>query len=223
MMSSILIRRGLLIPATTIFVCASLVSDASAGKAALDDPTADWSKGPVKYVLTSDEEKSYSSLGSKEARRKAIEEFWARRDPTPGTPENEYREHFLKRVESVNALFGAEGKEGWTTDAGRIVLIAGYPEDRGLQKGGKELWLYKRFYPVPGRSPEAAARTHVTMRVVFDKVTSGKHALTYDGNLVHNLQVIGPLEAAKFSMKTSEMPALKPEGELSPLGLNLDP
>ncbi|MCI0656248.1 MAG: hypothetical protein L0170_04160, partial [Acidobacteria bacterium] len=45
-----------------------------------NSPSREWYQGPVRYLLSADEEKAYRALGTDEERRKFIEDFWARRD-----------------------------------------------------------------------------------------------------------------------------------------------
>lgn len=57
-----------------------------------------------------------------------IETFWKQRDPTPGTPENEYKDEILKRFQYVNQFFGrATTREGWRIDMGRFYMVLGPP------------------------------------------------------------------------------------------------
>ena len=54
--------------------------------------------------------------------------FWRQRDPTPGTPQNEYKDEHLERFKYVNAFFGRGAtRDGWRTDMGRIYMILGAP------------------------------------------------------------------------------------------------
>ena len=61
-------------------------------------------------------------------REKAWEEFWQKRDPSPGTPENESREEFFRRIQHVNATFGSPGTPGWRSDRGMIYIRLGEPD-----------------------------------------------------------------------------------------------
>src|SRR2546425_1159043 len=77
---------------SSILLASLLLTRAARGAEALkDEPKAAWRSGPVRYILTADEDKAYKALKTDEERAKAIGQFWARRDPTPGTPQNEYR------------------------------------------------------------------------------------------------------------------------------------
>ncbi len=57
-----------------------------------------------------------------------IEAFWRQRDPTPGTPENEYKDEHIRRFNYANKFYGrSTTREGWRTDMGRIYIILGEP------------------------------------------------------------------------------------------------
>src|SRR6266446_3286094 len=62
----------------------------------------DWGKGPVKWIMTEDEEKDWKKLRTDEERAAFVKAFWDKRDPTPGTPENEYQVIFWKKVEEAD-------------------------------------------------------------------------------------------------------------------------
>ena len=56
-----------------------------------------------------------------------IENFWLRRDPTPDTPENEFKEEHYRRIAYANEHYGA-GIPGWKTDRGHIYITLGPPD-----------------------------------------------------------------------------------------------
>jgi GWxTD domain-containing protein len=81
-----------------------------------------------------------------EERDAAWEEFWARHDPSPGSPENEFKDEFLRRLGHANAHFRSV-VEGWQTDMGRVYIEYGAPDDIDAQPIGKmlnswEIWYY---------------------------------------------------------------------------------
>jgi GWxTD domain-containing protein len=88
----------------------------------------DWPKQDVKLIITADEQKAYDKLQTNEERENFIGDFWHRRDPTPDTEENEYREQYYERVTYANEHFGS-GKAGWLTDRGRIYVKWGKPDE----------------------------------------------------------------------------------------------
>jgi GWxTD domain-containing protein len=105
----------------------------------------------VRYTITAEERKAFLALAP-EAREPFIEDFWARRDPTPGTPENEYRTEYYARIERSNRLFGGGGAPGWLQDRGRVYITLGPPENRITYPRGvtfyglpTEIWWYGLF------------------------------------------------------------------------------
>ncbi|MGD8923196.1 MAG: GWxTD domain-containing protein [Candidatus Zixiibacteriota bacterium] len=67
-------------------------------------------------------------LKTYEERARAFNEFWLARDPSVGTPENEVKDEFYRRIEYANVQFRAMRREGWRTDRGRIYVIHGEPD-----------------------------------------------------------------------------------------------
>jgi GWxTD domain-containing protein len=100
----------------------------------------------VTYIISPKEREVFLELPDNRDRDIFIEDFWKLRDPTPGTPENEYKDEIVKRFEHVNKYFAA-GRPGWMTDRGRIWMILGEPRsyDRYPGKSGIipcEVWYY---------------------------------------------------------------------------------
>ncbi len=94
----------------------------------LPTPYKKWLEEDVTYIITDDERKSFLQLQTNEEREQFIEQFWLRRDPTPDTPENEFKEEHYRRIAYANEHF-ASGIPGWKTDRGRIYIIWGKPDD----------------------------------------------------------------------------------------------
>ena len=86
-----------------------------------------WVEQEVKWIASRQEAKQFKQLKTDEERRAFIEYFWQRRDPTPDTQRNEYKEQFYSRFEHANQNF-REGVPGWRTDRGRIFIIHGPPD-----------------------------------------------------------------------------------------------
>jgi GWxTD domain-containing protein len=93
----------------------------------------------VRYIITKQEKKVFLDLAPSE-RRSFIEEFWKKRDPTPATEVNEYKDEYLKRVKEAKHLFSGEGgPSGWLQDRGRIYILLGPPEQRETYPRGEDL------------------------------------------------------------------------------------
>ena len=94
-----------------------------------DAPTERWREGPVRYLLTGEEDEAYHLLSTEADRAAFIQKFWASRDPVASTPDNEYRGRFYARVVEANSLFADSTKPGWKTDRGKIFILLGPPDD----------------------------------------------------------------------------------------------
>jgi GWxTD domain-containing protein len=94
----------------------------------LASPYKVWLEEEVPYIITDAERDAFLSLQTNEDRENFIEQFWLRRDPTPDTPENEFKEEHYRRIAYANEHF-ASGMPGWKTDRGRIYIIWGKPDD----------------------------------------------------------------------------------------------
>ncbi len=94
------------------------------------DPYSLWLREDVAYIIRNDERTAFLQLQTDEERAKFIEQFWLRRDPTPGTPANEMKEDHYRRIGYANQRFGdASGLPGWKTDRGRIYITFGPPDE----------------------------------------------------------------------------------------------
>src|SRR5215471_7988189 len=105
-------------------------------KQELVSPYTKWLKEEVIYIITDEERKAFKQLQTDEERQKFIEQFWRRRDPTPGTAENESREEHYRRIAYANEHFGAGAIPGWKTDFGMIYIKYGPPDEREQHSRG---------------------------------------------------------------------------------------
>ena len=107
-----------------------------------------WLDEDVAYIITDEERAAFKQLSNDEERDNFIEAFWQRRDPTPDTEENEYKEEHYQRIAYSNEHFAA-GVPGWRTDRGRIYIVFGKPDEieshpsggsyeRPMEEGGGE-------------------------------------------------------------------------------------
>jgi len=83
-----------------------------------------WLNEDVVWIITDQERAAFKQLSNDEERDNFIEAFWQRRDPTPDTEENEYKEEHYRRIAYANEHFAA-GIPGWKTDRGRIYIMYG--------------------------------------------------------------------------------------------------
>jgi GWxTD domain-containing protein len=107
----------------------------------------EWPKRDVFLIITPDEQRAFDKLKTNEEREHFIDEFWKRRDPTPDTDENEYKDEFYERIAYANEHFSS-GKPGWLTDRGRIYVKWGKPDEIESHPAGGQ---YQRMaYEGPG-------------------------------------------------------------------------
>jgi len=102
--------------------------NAKALKQELSKPYKKWLDEDVSYIITDEERAAFRQLSNDEERDNFIEAFWQRRDPTPDTEENEYKEEHYQRIAYANEHFAA-GVPGWKTDRGRIYIVFGKPDE----------------------------------------------------------------------------------------------
>jgi GWxTD domain-containing protein len=119
-----------------------------------------WLDEDVRWIITDEERSAFKQLSNDEERDQFIEAFWQRRDPTPDTIENEFKEEHYRRIAYANEHFPA-GIPGWKTDRGRMYIMYGpadeiesHPSggtyDRPMEEGGGttstypfETWRYR--------------------------------------------------------------------------------
>ncbi|HEX2327109.1 MAG TPA: GWxTD domain-containing protein [Candidatus Angelobacter sp.] len=119
-----------------------------------------WLDEDVRWIITGEELNAFKKLATNAERDQFIEAFWQRRDPTPDTAENEYKEEHYRRIAYANEHFPA-GMPGWKTDRGRIYIMFGPPDStdshpmggpyqRSAEEGGGqtetypfEVWRYR--------------------------------------------------------------------------------
>ncbi|HLI82996.1 MAG TPA: GWxTD domain-containing protein, partial [Bryobacteraceae bacterium] len=101
----------------------------------LESPYKKWLNEDVAYIITDEERAAFKRLQTDEEREQFIEQFWLRRDPTPDTVENEFKEEHYRRIQYANDHF-ASGIPGWKTDRGRIYIVFGPPDERDEHPSG---------------------------------------------------------------------------------------
>src|SRR5579872_6888591 len=86
-----------------------------------------WVNEDVRWIITDEELSAWKKLTTNTERDNFIEGFWQRRDPTPDTGENEYKDEHYRRIAWANEHFAA-GVPGWRTDRGRMYIMYGKPD-----------------------------------------------------------------------------------------------
>ncbi|HEY0139802.1 MAG TPA: GWxTD domain-containing protein [Thermoanaerobaculia bacterium] len=119
---------------TFCLAIALLIAAAATAAPALDGRYSEWGKGPAQYLMTRDEAARWKAVRSHAEAESFVALFWARRDPTPDTPQNELRDRFETLIRYADEkLAGPRGRKGSQTDRGRVLLLLG-PPDRVLRQ-----------------------------------------------------------------------------------------
>ncbi len=112
----------------------------------LRGPFKRWLDEDVKYIITGEERKAFIQMSTDDERENFIEQFWLRRDPTPDSMENEYKEEHYRRIAYANERY-ASGIPGWRTDRGRIYIAYGPADEIESHPSGGQ---YQRPYDEGG-------------------------------------------------------------------------
>src|SRR5579862_3292050 len=124
-----------------------------AKKQTLEKNYKEWLERDVAYIISREERNTFVKLTTDEARDQFIQNFWEVRNPTPGSPENTYRDEIYRRIAFANANFGSgANEEGWRTDRGRAYITLGPPQQKEVHYNAGnmfplEIWFYSINHP----------------------------------------------------------------------------
>ncbi|MGO9642854.1 MAG: GWxTD domain-containing protein [Candidatus Acidiferrales bacterium] len=199
----------------------------------LPTPYKKWLDEDVTYIITDNERRSFLQLQTNEEREQFIESFWLRRDPTPDTPENEFKEEHYRRIAYANEHF-ASGIPGWKTDRGRIYIIWGKPDEiethpsggtynRPEEEGGGttstypfEQWTYRHMDGIGD---------NITLEFVDTTMTGEYHLSSDPGEKDALAHVPGAglseMEEEGLSSKTDRF--TRTDGSTAPLPIGMTP
>jgi GWxTD domain-containing protein len=79
------------------------------------------------YIASKEEIKKLKKMAEPERHAEYLK-FWEKRDPTPGTAENELRLEYYGRINFANEHFYGYKKSGWKTDMGWAYVKLGSPD-----------------------------------------------------------------------------------------------
>jgi len=169
-------------------------------------------------------------LQTNEEREQFIEAFWQRRDPTPDTVENEFKEEHYRRIAYANERF-ASGIPGWRTDRGRIYIIWGKPDEiethsagstynRPMTEGGGQTTVYG-FEDWTYHYLEGIGQ-NITIEFV-DPTGTNEYHITMDPGEKDALAKIpggGDSMLESLGMTSRSARFTRTDGSTAPLGLN---
>lgn len=135
---------------------------------AADAPGPEWCEGPAGYLATRSQCRHYRRLSTPAERAQFVEDFWLALDPDPATSRNEYRERFDRLCDLAQERFSEDGKPGWRTDRGRVLITFGAPHEIRREPGPparpeREVWVY-----------DAGPGQRAPTEIVFRKTRKGR-------------------------------------------------
>ena len=159
---------------------------ASAGVSgnALSEKLAGFAKGPEQFLMTREEQVQWKQVRTDAEAQAFIDLFWLRRDPTPATSRNEFRDNFEAAVRYADEHFAAGRRRGSLSDRGRIFLIYGTPA------------AIRRI-----DAPEMSGQS--TARISF--IYEGERAKEIFGQEPVELTFADPFDAGEFTLERSRI------------------
>lgn len=123
--------RPMRFPKFSVLVALVVTFAAAEAFAAVSKKYTEWRNGPVQWIMTADEQKAWKQLKTDEEASNFIDLFWAKRDPSPGSPENGYKDEFEARVRFADQNYNERGRKGSMSDRGRAFIVLGPPTRGG--------------------------------------------------------------------------------------------
>src|SRR3989441_7557719 len=189
----------------------------AAGPPDYKTPGKEWGKGPVKWIMTDDEEKEWKKLRTDEERAAFVKSFWEKRDPTPGTPQNEYEVIFWKKVEEADKMLKTKIADyGSLTDMGRVYLLLGPPTKTDKDTRGHTIWTYE-----PNEATGIKARLDLMFAagsgtpLLLDRKRLEEYAAAHPEARGIGWKIPGP-QVADAVPDVPTTPTRKPEEDLTP-------
>lgn len=179
----------------------------------------------TRYIMLDEERDVFLRLATNRDRDVFITSFWKQRDPTPGTPKNEYREQHMERVNYANTKLARSAvRPGWMTDMGRIHIILGEPASIERFDGTMGLYPVQVWYyygdSARGLPPHFAVvffkRSGTGEYRLYDHMADGAASLLVDGRqmdptdyetMYNKIRELAPtLSLVAFSMIPGDIP-----------------
>jgi GWxTD domain-containing protein len=195
----------------------------------LATPYKKWLEEEVPYIITDEERSAFLQLQTNEEREQFIEAFWQRRDPTPDTVENEFKEEHYRRIAYANERFSS-GIPGWRTDRGRIYIIwgpadeieshsAGSTYNRPMSEGGGQTTVYG-FDDWTYHYMEGIGQ-NITIEFV-DPTGTGEYHISLDPGEKDAMAHVpggGPSLLEEMGLSTQAARFTRSDGSTAPLGM----
>lgn len=175
----------------------------------LDKKYRDW-LDLVLYIITPMEKNIFLKLTNNRDRDAFINLFWNLRDPTKGTPQNEFKDEHIKRFNYASHYFRGGPGPGWRSDRGKIYIVLGPPlnVNEVIKEGLMPVLIWEYF-----GTPENGLPT--LFRIVFYKQGGAGDYKLYipavDGPLALLRTEIGKFDPNDYYEIYQELMELSPE------------
>ena len=175
----------------------------------LDKQYQDW-LDLVLYIITPMEKNIFLELTNNRDRDTFINLFWNLRDPTKGTPQNEFKDEHIKRFTYAGHYFRGGPGPGWRSDRGKIYIVLGPPlnVNEVIKEGLMPVLIWEYF-----GNPELGLPT--LFRIVFYKQGGAGDYKLYipavDGPLALLRTEIAKFDANDYDKIYDELMELSPE------------
>jgi GWxTD domain-containing protein len=106
-----------------------------------------WLQDEVCYIISNEEKNAFLELNNDDERDHFMARFWELRNPTPGSPDNTYKDEIYKRIE-----YAKQYLDGVHTAMGQVYITMGEPKQRARYYGrmdirNMEIWFYENTNP----------------------------------------------------------------------------
>jgi len=180
-------------------------------------PNKDWGKGPVKWIMTDAEEEAWKGLKTDEERAAFVKAFWEKRDPTPGTPENEYETIFWKKAEAADKQFKTEADVGYRTDKGRVFLLIGGPTKEEKDAKGRTVWKFEPNEITGIKEPfELVFAPGLQTPLLLDRKKLEEYVKAHPETTGIGWKIPVPTSIAQGDAEVPAAPTRNPEEDLTP-------
>lgn len=169
-----------------LFIAAVILTVSASAFAALSPQHDAWGKSAVKFLMTDEETAAWKNVKTDEEAQAFINLFWARRDPTPATPANEFRATIEERIRYADEKFVPMRKKvaGSLTDRGMMLIVFGSPQRRAAENATAQLGA-------GASAGRVSAGTNTTgtpdLRSATDDRRNSYEIWTYEGENTRNL------------------------------------
>jgi GWxTD domain-containing protein len=187
-----------------------LAAFAAASGDKLDKDSQRW-LDRVRLLFVSGEEEAFRELRDESDRKEFQRIFWARRDPTPGTAENEFQDAVARAAKAADERYSAAGSTGSTTGCGQVLALLGQPTEverrelsarfdntQSMREGSRapEAWVYK------SRPGDPQPFTGGELRLLFDESC----ALTQGGRALDELRRVAATRVTRPGLEYRRAP-----------------